>query len=84
MNKSLLCCPSPSRTSPSKATAGLLKVYTGKDIDYDAYTTLLLSTASDYGSKHTVGKGKRQIYGHDLMDHDEDEYDASYEMYPLT
>jgi hypothetical protein len=41
-----------------KATAGLLKVYTGKDIDYAAYTTLLLSTASDYDSKHTVGKGK--------------------------
>jgi hypothetical protein len=28
-----------------KATAGLPKVYTGKDIDYDSYTTLLLSTA---------------------------------------
>jgi hypothetical protein len=65
------------------ATAGLLKVYTGKDIDYDAYTTLLLSTASDYDSKHTVGKGKRQIYAHDLMDHDEDVYDASYEMDPF-
>jgi hypothetical protein len=39
-----------------------------------------MSTASDYDSMHTVGKGKRQIYAHDLMDHDEDVFDASYEM----
>ena len=42
-----------------------------------------MSTASDYDSKHTVGKGKRQIYAHDLMDHYEDVYDASYEMDPF-
>jgi hypothetical protein len=42
-----------------------------------------LSTASDYDSKHVSGKGKRQIYAHEL-DHEEDDiYDASYEMDPF-
>jgi hypothetical protein len=31
-----------------KATDVLLKVHTQKDLDYDAYSSLLLSTASDY------------------------------------
>jgi hypothetical protein len=44
-----------------KATAALLKVHTQKDLDYDAYSSLLISTASDYDSKHSVSKGKRQI-----------------------
>jgi hypothetical protein len=37
-----------------KATAALLKVHTKQDIDYEAYTSLLLATASDYDSKHGV------------------------------
>jgi hypothetical protein len=41
-----------------KATAALLKVHTKQDLDYDAYTSLLLSTASDYDSKHGVSKGR--------------------------
>jgi hypothetical protein len=43
-----------------KATAALLKVHTQQDLTYDAYSTLLLATASDYDSKHVVNKGKRQ------------------------
>jgi hypothetical protein len=35
-----------------KATAALLKVHTKQDLDYEVYTSLLLSTASDYDSKH--------------------------------
>jgi hypothetical protein len=50
-----------------KATATLLKVHTQKDLDYDAYFSLLLSTASDYDSKHVVNKGKRQIYAHEMV-----------------
>jgi hypothetical protein len=52
-----------------------------KDLDYDAYATILLSTASDYDSKHTVNKGKRQVYAHDHTDHDDEV--ASYETYPF-
>jgi hypothetical protein len=48
-----------------KATAALLKVHTQKDLDHDAYSSLLLSTASDCDSKHIVNKGKRQVYAHD-------------------
>jgi hypothetical protein len=44
-----------------KATAALLKVHTKQDLDYEAYTSLLLSTASDYDSKHGVSKSKRQV-----------------------
>jgi hypothetical protein len=49
-----------------KATAALLKVHTKQDLDYEAYTSLLLSTASDYDSKHGVSKGKRQVYVHEF------------------
>jgi hypothetical protein len=45
-----------------KATAALLKVH----LDYDAYASLLLSTASDYDSKHVASKGKSQIYAHEV------------------
>jgi hypothetical protein len=48
------------------ATPALLKVHTKKDLDYEAYSSVLLSTASDYDSKHGVRKGKRQVYAHDL------------------
>jgi hypothetical protein len=48
-----------------KATAALLKVHTQKNLDYDAYSSHLLSTASDCDSKHVVSKGKRQIYAHE-------------------
>jgi hypothetical protein len=41
-----------------KATAALIKVHTQKDLDYNAYYSLLLSTASNYDSKHVVNKGK--------------------------
>jgi hypothetical protein len=64
-----------------KAMAAFLKVQTQKD--YDAYSYLLLSTGSDYDSKHSVSKGKRQIYAHDLNHGDDDIYDASYEMDPF-
>jgi hypothetical protein len=40
------------------ATAALLKVHTKQDLDYDAYSSLLLSTASDYDSKHVASKEK--------------------------
>jgi hypothetical protein len=55
----------------------LLKVHTQKDLIYDAYSTLLLSNASDYN------KGKRHVYAHELTDEDDDLYDASYEMDPF-
>jgi hypothetical protein len=41
-----------------RAMAALLKVHTQKDLDYDAYSSLLLSTASDYDSRHSVRKVK--------------------------
>jgi hypothetical protein len=67
----------------SKATAALLKVHTKQDLDYEAYTSLLLSTASDYDSKHVASKGKRQVYSGDLDHDDADLYDASYKMDPF-
>jgi hypothetical protein len=66
-----------------KATAGLLKVHTQLDLTYDAYSTILLSTASDYDSKHFVNKGRRQVYAHDLTHEEDGLYDASYEMDPF-
>jgi hypothetical protein len=64
-----------------KATAALLKTRTKKDLDYNAYTTLLLSAATDYDSKHMIYKGKRLAYAHDMMDHDNDDFnDAPYEV----
>jgi hypothetical protein len=66
-----------------KATAALLKVHNQQDLTYDAYSTLLLATASDYDSKHVVYKGKRQVYEHDLTHEEDDLYDSSYEMDPL-
>jgi hypothetical protein len=65
------------------ATTALLKVHTKKDLDYEAYSSLLVFTASDYDSKHGVSKSKRQVYAHDLDHGDEDLYDASYEMDPF-
>jgi hypothetical protein len=47
---------------------------------YDAYSNLLLSTASDSDSKHVVNKGKRPVYAHEMTHEDDDVYDASYEM----
>jgi hypothetical protein len=41
-----------------KATAALLKAHTQKDLDYEAYSTLLLSAATDYGSKHRLITGR--------------------------
>ena len=55
-----------------KATAAMLKVHHGKDIDYEGYISLLLSTASDYDSKNLVSKNKRQVYQHDMVDYDDD------------
>jgi hypothetical protein len=66
-----------------KATAALLKVHTQKDLDYDTYSSLLLSTASDYDSKHVVNKGKRQMYAHELVHEEDDLYDDSYEKDPF-
>ena len=57
-----------------KVTAELLKVHHGKDIDYDAYVTLLVSTASDYDSKNVINKSKRQVYQHDLVEQEDYEY----------
>jgi hypothetical protein len=61
-----------------KATAALLTFHTKKDLDYEAYSSLLLSTASDYDSKHGVSKGHREVYAHDFDHEDEVIYDASY------
>jgi hypothetical protein len=66
-----------------KATAALLKVHTQKDLDYDAYSSLLLSTAADNDSKYVVSKGKRQIYAFELIHEEDDLYDASYERDPF-
>jgi hypothetical protein len=62
-----------------KATAALLKTRTKKDLNYEAYSTLLLSAATDYDSKHMANKGKRLVYAHDMMDH-YDEKVASFDM----
>jgi hypothetical protein len=66
-----------------KATAALLKVHIKQDLDYDAYASLFVSTASDYDSKHVTSKGKRQIYAHELDHEEDDTYDTSYEMDPF-
>jgi hypothetical protein len=66
-----------------KATAALLKVHTKQDLDYEANTSLLLSTASDYDGKHGVSKGKTKVYAHELEHEDADLYDASYEKDPF-
>jgi hypothetical protein len=50
----------------------LIKVHTKKDLDYEQYSTLLLSTASEYDSKLVGTKGKRQA--HDTMNYDDDDY----------
>jgi nicotinamide riboside kinase len=55
-----------------KATAAMLKVHHDKDIDYEGYISLLLSTASDYDSKNLVSKNKRQVYQHDMVDYYDD------------
>jgi hypothetical protein len=62
-----------------KATAALLKAHTKKHLDYEAYSTLLLPAATDYDSKHMANKGKRLIYAHHVIDHDDDVKNASYE-----
>jgi hypothetical protein len=55
-----------------KAKAAMLKVHHGKDIGYEGYIYLLLSTASDYDSKNLVSKIKRQVYQHEMVDYDDD------------
>jgi hypothetical protein len=62
-----------------KDTAALLKVHTQKGLDYDAYSSLLLSTASH----SSVIKAKRLIYVHDLNHGDDDIYYTIYEMDPF-
>ena len=60
-----------------KATAELLRAHHGKDIDYDAYVSLLLSVCSDYDSKNLINKSKRQVYQHDVIESDfYDDYHA--------
>jgi hypothetical protein len=89
MNRNLPCFKQPTilcylqEPRQVKAAAALLKVHTKKDLDYEAYSSLLLSTASDYDSKHGVSKVKRQVYAHDLEHDEADLYDASYEMDPF-
>jgi hypothetical protein len=64
-----------------EATAALLKAHTQKDITYEAYSTLLLSAATDYDNKHMAKEGKGLINAHDVMDHDDDAFnDAHYEV----
>ena len=58
-----------------KATAELLKAQTKKDVDYEGYVSLLLSSAMDYDSKNHGNKNRRQVYQHHLIDTE----DASYE-----
>jgi hypothetical protein len=55
-----------------QATAAMLKVHHGKNIDYESYISLLLSTASDYDSKNLVSKNKLQVYQHDMVAYDDD------------
>jgi hypothetical protein len=47
-----------------KATALLLKVHTKKDLDYEQYSALLLSTASGYDRKivGTKAKDRRSMH----------------------
>jgi hypothetical protein len=82
MNRSCLCskqlCISFFQV---KSSTALLKAHTKKDLDYEAYYTLLLSFATDYDSKHMPNKGKRLIYAHDVVDHDDDDFnDAQFEV----
>jgi hypothetical protein len=44
----------------------------------------LLSTASDYDSKFVGTKGKRQVFAHDTMNYDDDDYyEAAYDDDPF-
>jgi hypothetical protein len=71
----------PQELHQVKATTALLKAHTKKDLDYEAYSTLLLSAATDCDSKHMTNKGKRIVYAHEMMDHDDDDFnDAPYEV----
>jgi hypothetical protein len=58
----------------------VLKVHTKKDLDYEAHSSLLYSTASDYDSKHGVSKGKRQVYAHEV-DHNDEDVDNAHGIY---
>jgi hypothetical protein len=67
-----------------KSTAMLLKVHTNKDLDYEQYSALSLSTATHYDSKLVGTKGKRQVYAHDTMNYDDDDYyEAAYDDDPF-
>jgi hypothetical protein len=61
-----------------KVSAALLTAHSPypKGLDYDAYSSLLLSAASYYDSKQTINKGKRRVYAHDQNHEDDDLYDA--------
>jgi hypothetical protein len=63
-----------------KAVAALLMAHTKKDLNYEAYSTLLLSGATHYFN-YMINKGKRLVYARDVMDHDDDDFnEAPYEV----
>lgn len=69
-----------------KLNAAQLKTFTGRDLNYDEYRSLLLSAAQQYdnqtkGSSNKIAK--RRVYEHDLyqpMEEQETWYDASFDI----
>ena len=69
-----------------KLNAQQLKTFTGKDLSYDEYCSLLLSAAQQYDNQmRNSGKiAKRRVYDHEIyhnpMDDQDTWYDASYDI----
>ena len=69
-----------------KLNAQQLKTFTGKDLSYDEYCSLLLSAAQQYDNQMKGGNkiAKRRVYEHDIYQHHMDDqdnwYDASFDI----
>jgi len=67
-----------------KNHADQLQAFHGKGIGYDSYCNLLLSAASNLNAKHApkgrTRPAKRNVYVHDLGDHEDDEFHDAYNL----
>ncbi len=66
-----------------KINADLEKTKNGRNLTYEEYLNLLLSAATNYDIQFASKKTKRQVFIHNLIDHDDDcinEDDAYYDI----